>query len=168
MQYCDEHGGHEGFLAGLRGLAEAFRASRVLETLLVSPLLSRPKKARLLETVVGILKSPPAVRRFAGILVAKGRIGSVEAIAGRFQDMLDAKMGRARAEIATPVPLSPAARVQLEAALAGAFGKRILSTYRVDESLYGGVVARVGNTILDSSLKGQLERAKSRLSLLTS
>ena len=68
-----------------------------------------------------------------------------------------------RAEVVTAVPLGPEQAQGIERSLAGAVGRTVSLTTRVDPALIGGVVARVGGTVYDASITRQLERLKERL-----
>jgi F-type H+-transporting ATPase subunit delta len=69
--------------------------------------------------------------------------------------------------VRTPAALPEGAKVALTDALGRYFGKKVVAAFVVDESLYGGVVARVGNLVLDSSLKGRLDRIRQRIQGMT-
>jgi F-type H+-transporting ATPase subunit delta len=167
LQYCNEKGGHEPFESGLRALVAAFREQSVLETLLVAPLLRKDKKRDVVDEVGRQLRLTPAVVRFIKVLVDHGRVGYLSAIVERFVEFVDQQKGRVRAEVRTPQILPDREQREVASALSVKFGKQVLCTFVQDESLFGGVVARVGNTIIDSSLLGRLERVRKRVRAMT-
>lgn len=163
LLYCDSHGGHEVFAGGLSTMAEAFKASSLFRSLLTSPLLSKSKKAKLAAEVVKVLGVPAAVGRFVDVLVSKGRAEFLEAIRGRFGELLDEKMGRVRAEVLTAAEVDESMKTHIAAVLSQFFAKRVLCSFYTDETLFGGVLARVGNTVIDSSIRGKLEKVRLKI-----
>jgi len=77
--------------------------------------------------------------------------------------VLDQRLGYARAEVASPRELNNAQRTALNATLERLTGKRIRMRFTIDESLIGGVVARIGSTVYDGSVRGQLQSLERRL-----
>jgi F-type H+-transporting ATPase subunit delta len=100
------------------------------------------------------------------LLRRKSRLGLGTSIASFFQDLLDEERGVARATVTTAVDLDADRRAQLEQRLSAQTGKTVTVETRVDPSILGGVVVRIGDRLLDGStrtrlrhLRGQLERA---------
>ena len=168
LLYCDARGGHDLFLSGLDKLAEAMRLVPVLSTMLATPIVKREKKLELLTAIATQLELPAAVARFAAILVARNRADYIAAISRRFLALLDDQRNQARAMIYTPVALDAEMEQGITRAQSAHFNKVVISSFYVDETLYGGVLARVGNTIIDSSIRGHLDRMRHRLAALTS
>ena len=168
MIYCDAHGGHEEFGGALATVLEAFQKLPLFESLLTTPILRREEKLELTDSVISALNLPIAVGRYLGILIAKGRVEHLGAISHKYQDFLDEKNKRARAEVYTAVALDDLMKQRISEGLSTRFGKEVICAYHVDEGLYGGVMARVGNTIIDSSIRGKLDAIPQSISALTS
>ena len=81
-----------------------------------------------------------------------------------FELIMDERLGFARAEISSARELTEAQRTALSAQLAQLTGKQIRMRFAVDESLIGGAVARIGSTVYDGSVRGQLQTLERRLS----
>ena len=77
---------------------------------------------------------------------------------------LDARMGFAEAQISSARELGDAEKRNLEAQIARVTGMKVRAQYGLDQSLLGGAVVRIGSTIYDGSVKGQLERIKEAIS----
>jgi F-type H+-transporting ATPase subunit delta len=103
------------------------------------------------------------VQDFLGLVAERGRVDHLDEIVAAYRALADEDLGQARAEVRTAVALTEEAKRQLAARLERAVGKRILLEERVDPTLLGGFVARVGSLILDGSLDGQLRRLRERL-----
>jgi len=168
MLYCDSHGGHEQFAGGMATIIKALEVSPLFESLLTTPLLGRARKRKLVYGVGKALHVPEAVLKFLGILVDKARIEHLGPIHDKFDELLDEKLGRVKATVYTAVPVDEQMKVSISTVLSQFFSRRVLCSFHIDESLYGGVLARVGNTVIDSSLKGKLAQVRERISTLTS
>ena len=101
------------------------------------------------------------------MLIDHRRIAGIAGIADAFEVVLDERLGFARAEVTSAFELSEAQRSALAAELERLTGKRIRARYALDESLIGGVVARIGSTVYDGSVRGQLHSIGRRLSAET-
>ena len=103
------------------------------------------------------------VQDFVALVAERGRLDHLVAIAAAYRDLVDAALGRARAQIRTAVALTDGEKEQIARHLQAALGKQIILEERVDTNLLGGFVAQVGSLILDGSLDGQLARMRERL-----
>jgi len=85
-------------------------------------------------------------------------------MAQRIEGLLDERHGVVRARVSSAQPLDEAHRMALEAAIARKTGKKVRCAYEDDAALIGGVAVRVGSSVLDGSVRGQLEALRRRLS----
>lgn len=100
---------------------------------------------------------PAAVRAVLHLLLERDRIGLVPAIARAFGDLVDRREGVVKARITTSVSLAGSERADLVRRLEEASGTKIRATFAVDPSLIGGAKVQVGDRLIDSSLRAQLE-----------
>ena len=103
------------------------------------------------------------VQDFLGLVADRGRADHLPEIIGAYRLLVDAELGRARAQVRTAVAFTDAEKQQLATRLERVLGKRIIVEEQVDSSLLGGFIAQVGSLILDGSLDGQLARMRQRL-----
>jgi F-type H+-transporting ATPase subunit delta len=103
------------------------------------------------------------VQDFAGLVAERGRADHLPEIVAAYRGLVDADLGRARAQVRTAVALTEAEKRELAGRLERALGRRIILEEQVDPALLGGFVAQVGSLILDGSLDGQLARLRQRL-----
>jgi F-type H+-transporting ATPase subunit delta len=103
------------------------------------------------------------VQSLALLLLERGRIAALPAIARAYEEMCDQKLSRARARVCSAQPLDIASEAEIRKALERRTGKKILMTTEVDEALIGGVVAHVAGLVLDGSVASRLESLKNRL-----
>jgi F-type H+-transporting ATPase subunit delta len=103
------------------------------------------------------------VQDFVGLVAERGRADHLPEIVAAYRMLVDAELGRTRAQVRTAVALTDGEKQQLSGKLAHALGKRIILEEQVDATLLGGFVAQVGSLIFDGSLDGQLARMRQRL-----
>ena len=145
-----------------------------LRTALESPAVSAQKKRAVVEALVS--RSPDLgadVGRLLLMLAERDRLSSVSAIAGAFDERVMQEHGVIDATIITAVPLSADRQAALAAALGQAAGgdvsrvrgdvSRVRIAAKVDPSIIGGLIARVGSLVYDGSVARQLDKIKSRL-----
>ncbi|PYM71613.1 MAG: ATP synthase F1 subunit delta [Candidatus Rokuibacteriota bacterium] len=105
----------------------------------------------------------PLVKKFAGLLAERRRIDHLPAMVTAYRDLVDAELGRVRAQVRTSISLTDGEKSQLANRLQAAVGKQVILEETTDPNLLGGFVAQVGSLILDGSLDGQLARLRERL-----
>ena len=141
-------------VAALSGDAE-------VTALMGSPRVPFEAKAKLLAEHLGDIN--PLALNLVYLLVAKGRLGMVGDIADEYQRLLDSHRGLERAEVTTAVALDDSDKKKLAEQLAAVVGKKVVLETRVDKSLIGGVVARVGGKLLDGSTLSKLTAMRKAL-----
>jgi F-type H+-transporting ATPase subunit delta len=97
------------------------------------------------------------------LLLERGRIALLPAIARAYQEMSDEKLGRVRAEVRSAHPLDIASETAIRKAIERRTGKKVVMTTRLDPSLIGGVVAEVAGTVFDGSVIARFDTLRNRL-----
>lgn len=140
-----------------------YRESRDLRQLMMTPAIDRVRKHKALDRIGGMLGLDPAVRNFLAVVASHRRAPLLGAIRDSFRTQLDERLGLARALVATARPLDEPDRDALAAVLRQVTGKQILCEYSVQPSLVGGITVKIGSTIYDGSVAGQLGALHRRL-----
>ncbi len=140
----------------------AVEQSRELRLALESPVIRADKKKEIL-TEIFRKKIGDTVRGYLLEIVQKGREKYLLEILTQYFELRDDAMGIVRVSVSTPVEFSPKQRKELEKQLEEFTRKKVSIVFSLDTSLKGGFVARVGDTVLDGSLRRQLELLKARL-----
>lgn len=150
-------------LAESQQISALVRDNKVLREIWENPSIPAEQKRAVLDGIVqrGGLSRP--VRNFVAVLIDKGRIRFLSEIVAQFAQELNQRLGFADAEVITARELGASERAALEADLSRVTGKTIRARYEQDRSILGGAIARVGSTVYDGSIKGQLERIKQQL-----
>jgi F-type H+-transporting ATPase subunit delta len=108
----------------------------------------------------------PLLRNFLAILAERDRLDEVGGIAEAMREMINRQRGIVTAEVTTAVPLDPELERVVQQRLAAHLQRRpdqITVHSRVDPSIIGGVVARIGDQVIDDSVRGRLERLRRAL-----
>lgn len=147
----------------LESLAGMLEQNAQLRGLISNPMLSAAERTEVVLQIASKVGFHPLTVSFIQLLGRKGRLGYVEAIAEAYRLLADAVRGRLRAEVRSTAPLMPDELAQIEKALAARTGKQIVIDAEVDPELLGGVVARVGDTVYDSSVRSHLRRLRQNI-----
>ena len=145
----------------LRTIADFITEPDVLR-LVTSNRVPRPEKMRLLDAGVTPYITPLA-RNVLRVLDARGKLGIARDVQVAFQEMADARRGVAHAVVTTAVPLSDSERAAVQQRLSQITGKQVDITPVVDEGIIGGLIARIGDQLIDGSTRTRLLALKRRL-----
>ena len=129
--------------------------------LLKNPKIHFEDKARLLSEWLGDIN--PLALNLVYLLVTRGRLGMVGDIADEYQRLLDSYRGIEQAEVTTAIPLDDEDKQRLEERLGAVVGKKVVVKLKVDSSVVGGIVARIGGKLLDGSTHTRLMALKKAL-----
>lgn len=154
-------------LEELRSFQATLGESHPLREALATPAVPSSRKKAVVGRIVEMLGLSRVTRNFLFVLVDHRRVASLADIIHALELALDERLGFARAEIAAPVELTGPQRAALQSQFERITGKRIRPKFSIDPSLVGGVVARIGSTIYDGSVRGRLQSLERRLSAET-
>lgn len=147
-------------LNGLRQIVEIFEQSAELRRVWENPAVPAEQKRKLLDVIVQRDGIDRPVRNLVAVLMDHRRLIFLPRIVENLEKELDARMGFTEAQISSARELGDTEKRSLEAQIAKVTGKKVRAQYGLDPSLLGGAVVRIGSTIYDGSVKGQLERIK--------
>jgi F-type H+-transporting ATPase subunit delta len=148
----------------LTTLAATIRDHAELGRVLEDPGVAAAAKRDLVIAVAKAAGSLPVeVERLITLLADRDRLSLLPDVAAAYVDRLNQEKKIVPAEVVTAVPLTPEHRAAVASALGQASGTQITLTERVDPSIIGGVVARVGSVVYDGSVARQLERLRQKL-----
>jgi F-type H+-transporting ATPase subunit delta len=151
-------------IAELRTIASLLAESSDLRRVWENPAIPAEQKRRVLDAIVGRDGISKQVRNLVAVLIDHRRVHFLDPVIKQLEKELDARLGFAEAEIISVRKLEDAEKREFEAQVEKLTGKKVRARYEQDASLLGGAVVRVGSTIYDGSVKGQLERMKEAIS----
>ena len=149
-------------LADLRGAYEAIRPGTAAGRLLATPLVLLSDKRKAVQQVLeGRALKPVAL--FIDLLLRKKRIAELPGIVAEFEALVERKEGVQRAQVVSAVPLTETERTKLHAEIERLTGKKIRLTAEVDSRLLGGALVRIGDRVIDRSVRTLLDAVEHRL-----
>jgi F-type H+-transporting ATPase subunit delta len=148
----------------LQSFADLFANTDALATVATNPAIPVAKKAALAKALVDRAGAvTPAIGKLIVLLGSRDRLALLPEIAGAFRARVMDYQKVIRGDVTTATPLPVEKLKALEAGLQRATGRTVLLESRVDPSIVGGVVTRLGSTIYDGSVTTQLEKMKQAL-----
>jgi F-type H+-transporting ATPase subunit delta len=147
---------------------ELFRFARILEgsdelrMALTDPQLPAERRQAVVEELLGG-KALPATRAMISFVVAIGRAADLPKITDRFVGLAAQQRKHEVAEVRTAVPLDDASQKRLAEALSKTTGKQVEIKVIVDPSVLGGVVARIGDLVIDGTVRSRIEQLKEQI-----
>ncbi len=151
-----------GFGMMVSALGDAVAQDVTLRHFLEAPRVSAKQKNAVLGKALGPHAAPNFVR-FVQKLVSNRRQMLLPLIAIEYHNLLDEAEGRVHARVTVSRTLDAAGKESLTVQLKRALQKEVVAHVTVDERILGGVVVRVGDTVMDGSVKRKLERLRERL-----
>jgi len=148
----------------LRGIESLLAESKELRRVWENPAVPPGQKRQLLDVIAKRDGLAKPVRNLVAVLIDHRRISFLERIIQQLEQELDARLGFAEAQITSARELGDPEKRVLEAQIGKLTGKKVRAQYGRDASLLGGAVIRIGSTIYDGSVLGQLQRIKEAIS----
>jgi len=140
-------------------IAQAVEKSEELRSALTDPELPPERKRAVVEDLIGGRASDLTVG-LVQFIVSVGRSAELASIASAFVEKAVESRSKALAEVRSAVPLDDATVERLTAALGKATGRKVEVKVIVDESVIGGIIARVGDVVIDGSVANSLEELR--------
>ncbi len=140
-------------------LISSIEKSKQLALFLKTPIISSPRKGKVLDAMFKG-KFSTLTLKFVDILVRKERENLLHDICRDFLDLVDEERGIIKAHIKTAVEMTNKEKKTLTDKIAGFTGKKVQADFSVDESIKGGFIAQVHDSIIDASIARQLQLLK--------
>ena len=137
--------------------------SELLREVFSNPTINYDQKRSVLEEMIGRTRVRPATANFLRIVLKNQRLTELGEINKKFAEILDERSGVVAAAVTTARPISEEIKQALEQRLASITGKKVRFSFAIDESIIGGIIARIGSTIYDGSVRNQLRQVEGRL-----
>ena len=147
----------------LQAVAAMMKASPDLLLNLKRGSVTDEKRQSLMEAVSKAMSISAPVTKMLVLLAKTGKLHFVAELAASYRERLLSHQNIVRADVTSAAPLSPEKARALEESLSKVTGKKVEITATVDPELLGGVVARIGSTVYDGSVKTQLTRMRQEL-----
>ncbi len=148
----------------LRQMVQIVESSADLRKVWENPAVPEDQKHKLLTAICDRAKFVTPVRNFMAVLIDHRRVPLLARIAQQFEKELNDRLGLVDAHIVSARNLSDQEKLMLEQRIEQMTGKRVHADYSTDAGVLGGAVVRLGSTVYDGSVRGQLRKIKEQLS----
>jgi F-type H+-transporting ATPase subunit delta len=140
-----------------------FNENHELRIVFSTPAVAAARKKAILAKLASELGLETVTANFLNVVIDHDRMGLVGEILEAYQSILNERLGIAVAQIASAHPLEEDEKQQLAGALSAKTGRQVTLNFSLDPRLIGGVVARIGSTVYDGSVRGYLDRLRAEL-----
>ena len=147
----------------LASLVDLFAQYPALERVFLNPVVPVPRKRAAMDALTARAGVLPILAKLLGLLAERDRLVLVPGLLAAFRDRLLDYRNVVRAEVTTTAPLAPERAKSIETSLARLTGRTVALSTKVDPTIIGGVVTRIGSTVYDASVTRHLERMREKL-----
>jgi len=155
-----ENDSYEAYNETLQGVAGLYTSTPQVADALTNPLYPLDVREKVMAGLIGSIGVEKVLANFLNLLVEKKRADILPEIAEEFQAMVDDAKNISHGTVISAVELSDELQAKVQATLEKLTGKQVELSTSVDPSLIGGIVAKVGDLVLDGSIKTQLAGLK--------
>jgi F-type H+-transporting ATPase subunit delta len=146
----------------IESIASAMQEDQTLKTFLESPKLAASRKIEILKAALGE-RVPPLFLRFLETVIMKRRQMVIPEIAQEYRALIDQSEDRVHANVTVARELPEPEQDALKRQLSRLFGKRVVPHLSVNPAILGGVIVKVGDTVMDGSVRRRLASLRSRM-----
>jgi F-type H+-transporting ATPase subunit delta len=154
-----EQGKNEKYSEVLGAIAELYKDESV-ENALVNPLYPLEARQKVMAKIAELAKADEIMTRFLQLLVEKKRAEILPDIAHEMRVMVDQEQNISHGSVVSAIELDKGLKKKIQQTLEKVTGKKVILETTVDPSIIGGIVAKVGDVVLDGSIKTQLNGLK--------
>ena len=147
----------------LAQFAGLFTQYPLLEKVLINPAVPVPRKRAAVADLLARAQFSPMVAKLLTLLADRDRLVLVPDLLAAYGERLLDHRNVVRAEVTTAGPIDDRRTQAIQRGLANLTGRTVKLSTKVDQSIIGGMVARIGSTVYDASITRQLERMKEKL-----
>jgi F-type H+-transporting ATPase subunit delta len=158
-----EDGKYKEYGEGVSGFAQLLEREPELRDALLNPVYSQEERRKLLLRIIDLLKLPPMVGNLLQLMFDKHRLGALEGVSQAYQQLVDGVENISRARVTAAIALDEAARERLRRTMEKLTGSTVVMEVVEDPGIIGGIVARVGDLVLDGSVRTQINSLRESL-----
>ncbi len=155
-----EQANYEEYNQALQGLAGLYVSKPEVADALTNPLYPLDIREKVMAGMIKSMGVDKIMGNFLNLLVQKKRVGILPEIAEEFQSMVDDEKNISHGNVISAIELSAELQANVQTTLEKLTGKKVKLTISVDPSIIGGIIAKVGDLVLDGSIKTQLAGLK--------
>jgi len=157
---ADETGALDAVAADLSALQKMIDDSDDFRRFIKSPVISRNDQSKGIAAIAQKAQLSPLAHKFLGLLAANRRMFALPGVIAGYRAILADRRGEATAQVTSAAPLTDGQVTSLIEALKKSVGRKVDIVSKVDPSILGGLIVKIGSRMVDSSLKSKLQRLK--------
>jgi len=138
--------------------ASMIEANPQLKEVMANPTVAYDQKQKVLEDLIARSRPRDTTASFLRVLLKNQRLAQLRDIAARYRQVLDERSGVLAGSVTTARPITEELKKTLHETLSAATGHTVRLSFDTDETIIGGMVARIGSTVFDGSVQSHLER----------
>ena len=158
-----EDGQAENYREELQGVIDLMDENPAFEQTISNPLFDSAKRKHLFKTVIQSLDISPVMKSYLDLVFSKQRFNQIRAIAEHYHKLADEVRGIVRADLVSAAELPSDAYDKIRQALSTMTGKDVVLEAHQDPEIIGGIVTKIGDIVLDGSIKTQLKNMRESL-----
>lgn len=155
-------GASESYGELLDAFAGVVEAEHQIKVMLESPRVPKGKKLAVLHQALEG-RVPPPFLRWVEAVVRRGRQTLVGEINRQYQELINVKLNRVHAAVTLARPADPALQAEIARRLSEALEKEVIPHFHEDPDLLGGVVVRIGDTVIDGSVRQRMQQLRRQM-----
>ncbi len=146
----------DDYSKAMNDFAETFNGSPEVRDGLSNPVYPMEVRVKVMDYLVETMKLDGVIKNFLNLVVQKNRAAVLPDIAEAFQALVDEKRNICQGTVVSAMEMGAELKDKVQATLEKITGKKVILSSKVDPSIIGGIVAKVGDLVLDGSLSSQL------------
>jgi F-type H+-transporting ATPase subunit delta len=158
-----EDGRYQEYGKELRAFADFYESHRELNQALSNPAFTLEDRKEILKAVLSRSATSETIQNFLNLLLDKNRITALGEISALFEQLTDEVSNLVRADVVVSRPLAGEAEGRLGKALEQMTSKKVRMSVRQDKSIVGGIIVKIGDLVVDGSVKAQVQGIKESL-----
>ena len=162
LELADSRGVIDQTAEDVAGIAQVIQGDATFAQYLADPSVGHAERDALIDRVFAGRTSELLVA-YLKLVNTKDRLGEFPGIAKAFKDLLDKRAGNITVDVTVAQALEPDALENVRQQLSGKLNKNVSVNQKVDDSIIGGVILKIGDSLIDGSVKAQLQAMKKRL-----
>ena len=159
-ELADGGGALDAVAADLKALRAMIDGSEDFQRFIKSPVMSRADQSKGIAAITEKAQLSALTKKFLGLVAANRRLFALPGMISGYLTILATRRGEVTADVVAAAPLTDAQTASLAEALKKKVGRTVAVTTRVDPSILGGLIVKVGSRMVDSSLRSKLQRLK--------
>ena len=158
-----EDGRYQEYGKELQDFSSFYESHRELNQAISNPAFTLEDRKRILRALLDKSGYSEMIRNFLSLVLDKNRIGAIEEISAFYGQLTDEVSNIVRADVVVPRPLGAEAQNKLGKALEQMTAKKVRMAIRQDRRILGGIVVKIGDLVVDGSVKAQVQGIKESL-----